>query len=599
MKKLIYNIALLAATSLLGVSCNDSFLDRNPTNDLNDKSFWNAENDLEVYNNGIYNEASDDTYYTFMTGHSKDAWSSSYSGLFWHDVQTDNFVSKSNANHTSYTKIAAGKETVPTKPGAGGWHWTLLRRINVFFENYTKTQAVESIKEKYAGEAYFFRAWFYLDKVQMYGDVPYIDKPLTTASEDLYGPRTPRKTVMDKVLIDINNACDRLPEDWGKNKPSRITKGAALALKSRICLYEGTYRKYHKLGDHEKFLQEAVKAAEDLMKLKKYSIHNTGNPGKDYTTLFTSDDLESNKEVILYKKYVSGLLGHRLCGYIVASGTGATKDFVEDFLCKEVDGTALPVSLSQSYSDESIENELDNRDPRLTQIILDPRRSKEILYNRDKFIFPRVTGMTNWESATGYHAIKYYSAEQDKKGYGNEVHDAPLLRYAEVLLNLVEAKAELQTITQDDLDNTINLLRNRAGMPPLTMNPVMDPKYKDEGISPLLVEIRRERRVELCFEDSRYQDLMRWKQGSKLAKRVLGMRFEPSYFDLPRFTPAEGKADPNRVKLFKVGDKNYINVFAGTDWENRTFDESKHYLHPIPVNVMSKNEAILQNPGWE
>lgn len=598
MKKIILNIAALAAVSLMCVSCNDSFLDRNPTHDLNDNSYWKTESDLEVYNNGIYNEAGNDSYYRFMVGHTLGAWNSSYADYFWKDVQTDNYVSKSNSNHTSYTKIAAGKETVPNDPTAGGWYWTLLRRINTFFANYEKVGIAENIRNKYAGEAYFFRAWFYLDKVQMYGDVPYITTPLTTDSEELYGPRTPRKEVMDHVLEDINKACDYLPEDWG-NKGVRVTKGAALALKSRICLYEGTYRKYHGLGDYENFLQEAVKASEALMAMKKYEIYNTGNPDRDYATLFTSDDLTDNKEVILFRKYVAGLLGHRLCGYLVASGNGATKDFVDDFLCIEPDGSAKPVALSETFNDDEYENVLDNRDPRLTQIVLDPRHSKEILYNKDKFIFPRVAGMTGWESATGYHVIKYYIAEQDMKGYGNETHDAPLLRYAEVLLNLAEAKAELGTITQSDLDRTVNVIRDRAGMPHLTLNPIMDPKYAAEGLSALIIEIRRERRVELCFEDTRYQDLMRWKWGKRLANRVLGMRFEPSDFDNPRFNPSEGKADPERVKLFELNGKHYIDVFAGTDWENRSFDENKHYYHPIPVNVIGKNKEITQNPGWD
>lgn len=599
MKNIKLNIAALAVSSLLVVSCNDSFLDRNPTHDLNDNSYWNTETDLEVYNNGIYNEAADASYYRFMVGHTGDAWSSSYADYFWKDVQSDNFVSKSNSNHTSYTRIAAGKETVPNDPTAGGWYWTLLRRINVFFANYDKVDVPESVKSKYAGEAYFFRAWFYFDKVQMYGDVPYITEPLTTESEELYGPRTPRKEVMDHVLDDINKACELLPESWSSDKGSRVSKGAALALKSRICLFEGTYRKYHNLGDEQKYLEETVNASQELMNMKKYSIYNTGNPDSDYATLFNSEDLEGNPEVIMYRKYVLGLLGHRLCGYLVQSGNGATKDFVEDFLCKESDGSVKPVSLSQSYNDESIENELDNRDPRLTQIVLDPRHSKEILYNKDQYVFPRVAGMTGWESATGYHVIKHYAAEQDQKGYGNETHDAPLFRYAEVLLNLAEAKVELGTISQTDLDQTVNVLRDRVGMPHLTLNPVMDPKYTDLGISSLLVEIRRERRVELCFEDTRYQDLMRWKQGKRLAQRVLGMRFEPSYFDLPRFTPEEGKADPNRVKLVEVNGKHYIDVFAGTDWENRVFDEDKHYLHPIPVNVIGKNTEIKQNPNWD
>lgn len=598
MKTTIFH-TIAISTLLICVSCNDSFLDRKPTNDLNDNSYWNTEEDLKVYNNGIYNEACNETYYSFMVGHTSGAWNSSYMDYFWKDVQSDNYVSKSNSNHISYTKIAAGKETVPNNPTSGGWYWTLLRRINTFLANYNNTQISEDIKNKYAGEAYFFRAWFYLDKVQMYGDVPLITTPLETNSEDLYGSRTPRKKVMQNVLADIDKACNYLPTSWGTSNEMRITKGAALALKSRICLYEGTYRKYHELGDYKEFLQEAVNASEELMSLNLYKIYTTGNPKADYTTLFTSEDLTDNKEVILFRKYVTGLLGHRICGYLVASGNGATKDLIDDFLCIESDGTAKPIALSKSFNDDTYENVLDNRDPRLTQIVLDPRHSKEILYNRSQYIFPRLAGMTGWESATGYHVIKYYIAVQDKKGYGNETHDAPLLRYAEVLLNLAEAKAELETITQTDLNKTINVLRDRAGMPHLILNPVMDPKYANERLSSLIIEIRRERRVELCFEDTRYQDLMRWKWGKRLANKVLGMRFEPSYFEESRFNPKEGSADPKRVILTEIYGKHYIDVFSGTDWANRTFDENKHYLHPIPVNVISKNTAITQNPGWD
>ena len=599
MKKILFNIAAVAAVSLMSMSCNDSFLDRTPTNDLNDQSFWKTEGDLLVYNNGIYNEAGDDGKYSFMVGHTSNAWASGCTAYMYSDVQTDNYVSRTKSAHQIYTKVAAGQETVPSNPIAGGWHWGLLRRINVFFANYDKVNTSPEIKNKYAGEAYFFRAWFYLDKVQKFGDVPYVTTPLTTNSEELYKGRDERNMVMDHVLEDINKACEYLPVSWGKDRGVRVTKGAALALKTRICLYEGTFRKYHKKGEYKQYLEEAVKAAEALMAMNKYAIYNTGNPSKDYSVLFTSEDLGDNKEVILYRKYVAGLLGHRLCGYIVGSGNGATKDFVDDFLCLEEDGKALPVALSKTFNDDVYENVLDNRDPRLTQIVLDPRHSKEILYHRDKFIFPRLFGMSNWESATGYHVIKHYTAEQDAKGYGNETHDAPLLRYAEVLLSLAEAKAELGTITQADLDKTVNVIRDRAGMPHMDLNPVMDPKYAGEGLSSLLIEIRRERRVELCFEDTRYQDLMRWKWGKRLTNRVLGMRFEPSYFSDPRFNPEEGKADPKRVKLFELNGKHYVDVFAGTDFENRVFDENKHYFHPIPINVIGKNPEIKQNPGWE
>ena len=594
MKRYIYYIVALTGISLLSTSCNDSFLNRIPTDDLNDKGYWNTANDLEVYNNGIYNEAANNGTYEFLSGYGTGGYASSYQASLWKDVVSDNFASKSYTDHAGMTKRAAGLETIPTGVSTGGWQWGLLRRINVFFANYGKANEPVSIKNQYAGEAYFFRAWFYLDKVQKYGDVPWIGKPLTTSSEEVYGPRDSRLTVMDSVLVDIDKACKYLPTTW-TGKECRVNQGAALALKSRICLYEGTYRKYHKLSsDYDKWLKEAVNAAEECMKLG-YSISS------DYAALFNSEDLSSNKEIIFYQKYAAGLMGHRLSGYIVANdGCGATKDFVEDFLCLEPDGKAVPMALSTSYNDDTYENELKNRDPRLTYTILDPKKSKDILYSMNQYSFPRVAGMTKMESSTGYHVIKYYSAVQDAKGQNNETSDAPIFRYAEILLNLAEAKAELGTLTQTDLDKTINVLRNRVNMPHLTLNPVMDPKYAGEGLSALLVEVRRERRIELSFENTRYQDLMRWKQGKRLVQRVLGMRFEPSYFDDPHYNPTEGKANPKLVLLYEdpKSHKHYIDVFKNTDYEKRVFDEEKHYLRPIPTDVISMNPKIGQNPNW-
>lgn len=590
MKTHIKTIFGLAAGALLLTACNDSFLDRNPTSDLVDKDFWNTASDLEVYNNGIYNQAGDNDDYMFLVGFTNDPYNSSAWSAIACEAQTDNFASLSSAQQWA-TKIGAGQETVPNNPDRGGWKWDLLRRCNVFFENYHKADVLETIKQQYAGEVYFFRAWFYLDKVQKYGDVPYVTKALDTDSPELYGKRTPRKDVMDSVLVDIDKACAYLPVAWDKSKPNRVDKGTALALKSRICLYEGTYRKYHNLGDYEKYLQEAVKASEDLIALNKYKVYNTGKPESDYTALFSSPDLSTNPEVIFYRKYEAGVLGNRMSGYIVLMNAGATKDFVDDFLCLDSDGEARPVSLSTDYKEDTYQNVLTNRDPRLTQTILDPLKAKNVLYNQDKYQFPILNGMDGWKTTTGYHVIKYYNKDEDAKGYGNEGTDAPLFRYAEVLLNLAEAKAELGTINQTDLDNTVNLLRKRAGMPDLTLTPPMDPKYAGEGITSLLVEIRRERRVELSFEMSRYPDLMRWKWGKRLAEPMLGMRFEAADSESEQFKNAD-------VQTVEVNGKHYIDAFAGNDFGKRVFDEEKHYLHPIPVNVRSKNPELGQNPKW-
>ncbi len=599
---------IMGAVALSMTACNDSFLDRTPTNDLNDNAFWNTTSDLETYCNGIYNEAASNGTYRFMIGFHSDAYSVKVTGPYSMEAMSDNFATM-DGSQTWASAVAAGIENQPSgNPSYASWTWNLLRRINVFMANYDRVQTDESAKLPYVGEALFFRAWFYLYMVQNYGDVPLVTIPLETNSPELYGERTPRKEVMAQVLKDINDACTYLPaEEWGAN---RLTKGAALALKARIGLYEGTYRKYHKLGDEAEFLNACVEACEQLMKMG-YEIYDTGNPDKDYTTLFTTDDLSSNKEVIFYRKYAAGLKRHRMCGYTVNLRNGGTKDFVDDYLCLDADGVARPVALSHDYSNDTPEQEFANRDPRLSQTFLAPGNdAAKALFedgNLGKFTFPRLGNMTNWPTLTGYHAIKYYIREQDKKGFNEETHDYPLFRYAEVLLNYAEAKAELGQCTQDVLDETINVLRDRVDMPHLTVNPEMDPKYAKYGLDALLIEIRRERRVELSFEYLRYQDLMRWAWGDKLKERVLGMRLEDSAFSDPRYDgnitkAGSSNAGKNPVYVFVAEDgKQYIDAYGGTNYavERRSFDPAKDYLRPIPSSAIAANPALGQNPGWE
>ncbi len=597
----------LVAASLLMTSCNDSFLDRTPTNDLNEKAYWKTVSDLEAYTNGIYNEAADNGTYKFMVGFTHGAWSSKTQSIYPLEAMSDNFVTVDGSQNWA-SAVAAGVENVPNGNTLyGSWSWGLLRRINVFLANYEKAKGDEGLKKQYAGEALFFRAWFYLYMVQTYGDVPLITKPLDIDSEELYGPRTPRKEVMAQVLQDINDACAYLPVEW-KGKSNRVDRGTALALKSRIGLYEGTYRRYHKLGDDTPFLEACVEASEEVMKMG-YSIYNTGNPNHDYTTLFTSEDLGTNKEVIFYRKYAADLLAHRMCGYIVNLRNGGTKDFADDFLRLDSDGEARPIALSTEFSNDTPELEFQNRDPRMAQTFVAPGNDAAKALFEDAPLgsktFPRLGDMTNWPTITGYHVIKYYIREQDKKGYGKETHDYPLFRYAEVLLNLAEAKAELGTLTPTDLDNTVNQLRRRAGMPDMSMTPAMDPKYAGSGLSSLLVEIRRERRVELSFENLRYQDLMRWAWGEKLKERPLGIRMEDADFDNPRYEGKVKKAGSgegtNEVATFLAPDgKKYIDAYAGSNFaaERRQFDPAKDYLRPIPKSALTKNLALEQNPGW-
>ena len=610
---------IIMGTAALGITaCNDSFLDRTPTSDLINESFWNTTADLETYNNGIYNEAGDNGSYMFMVGYNNDPWSVKLTGPYTMEAMSDNFATM-DSNQSWAAALAAGRETV----GNGGtnycaWNWTLLRRINVFLANYQKVDADAKDIEPYLGEVLFFRAWFYFYMVQNYGDVPLITEPLDVDSPELYGERTPRADVMKQVLKDINDACTYLPaNEWGDN---RVTKGAALALKSRICLYEGTYRKYHpelNLTDYNDFLKECVNAYNEIKGLG-YSIH-MGDIKSAYASLFITDDLSTMKdEVIFYRRYENGMLRHRMCGYTINLLNGATKDFVDDFLYKTDDGKALPITLvdgthtTNTYDNSTPEKEFENRDPRLTQTILAPgnQAAKDLFQdsNLANYTFPRIGNMTNWPSLTGYHTIKYYTREQDAKGFGNETQDYPIFRYAEVLLNYAEAMAELGQCTQPVLDETINKLRDRVAMPHLTTTPIADPKYAKYGLDNLIIEIRRERRVELSFEFLRYQDLMRWAWGDKLKDRILGMRLEDTDFSDPRYDGnitkkgASNEGDhPIYVYVNPEDGKQYIDAYGGTNYaaDKRSFNSAKDYLRPIPLDAISANTNLKQNPNWQ
>ncbi len=585
MKSIKVYITFLAAFVFFG--CNDDFLEKFPKDSVNEKSFWNGENDMKTYNNQLYHVAGNLYEYQFYLGFTNSAWSSGSVGMFWEDCKSDNMAPKDGALD-KYAKVAAGLHTVPDSKTRGGWHWDLLRICNVFLENYKKADEPETIKNMYAAEVKLWRAWFYSDKVKRFGNVPWVSNALDIDSPELFGERTDRSIVMDSVLVDLNFAVEHMSEKWYSDEPDRLNRWTALALKSRICLHEGTFRKYHGLANAEKFLTEAASAAEELINNGPFSIHNTGNPVSDYASIFTQLDLTGHKEVILARKYITGTLGHRFKGYY-GRKNGATKGLIEDYLCSD----GLPIQLSANYQgDATIEDEFLNRDPRLYQTVVAPGTVGPFEGTKwGSQPAPRLVGQSGggFITTTGYPPAKFFEVSDWRKGYGKEENDAPIIRYAEVLLAFAEAKAELGSITQGDLDKSINVLRDRAGMPHLVVEPLMDPKYADEGLTSIVVEVRRERRIELAFEGYRYDDILRWKKGSYLAKTVIGMRLEDD--QLERYPDA-------KVNRVEINGKKYIDVYQGSDLGSRQFKEDQHYLQPLPLSEISMNPALGQNPKW-
>jgi len=580
MKKL-YIPALIAIMGMVLLGCKKGLLDAPPKDRVDASLFFNTATDLEVYTNSFYSMLPTYLLYDAAYGESSD------------DIVP-----------LIVPDRIKGNRIVPVRRGSGGWAWSDLRNINFFLQNYTKAND-ENAKKKYGGIARFFRAYFYFDKVKTFGDVPWYNTVLEAGDEGLYKARDSRTLVMDSILADINYAVENIPAEKQLN---RITQYTALALKARICLFEGTFRKYHNLGDHERFLQEAVSAAETLINSGAYTLFTTGGVNSAYRELFARND-QTTTETILARDYNRDQLRHTLSFLMTATTSGAfgmTKDLINSYLMK--DGSRF--TDKAGYETMGYLEEMQNRDPRLTQSTAGPD------FKAYGSTTPEPVNLNG--ATTGYRVIKSL-ADKSQWNASSAYNDIIIFRLGETLLILAEAKAELGTLTQADLDKTVNKLRDRVGMPHLNMadanaNPdpyllAMYPNVSgaNQGV---ILEIRRERRVELFNEGFRWDDLMRWKAGKKLEKPMLGMYF-PSVgaYD---FT-GDGKPDvyvhTGSTAGAPAGISSFINInqrpLTGGTYGNlypfRTpvvFDESKDYFFPIPSEDLILNNNLEQNPGW-
>jgi starch-binding outer membrane protein, SusD/RagB family len=598
MKNHIIKISLVVFATLFSVSCNDDFLERAPLDEISNDIFWNTENDLKVYNNGIYHLARNEDNVPILMGHDE-GFDSQARGIWYLDGFSDNTAPRApRAEH--FQRVRAGKHITPDNANQfwfGYEGWNFLRAINVGLANYPRAKVTEEVRNKYVAEARLLRGWFYADKVQKFGDVQWIDKEVSVSDDDiLYGERDPREFVMDKVLEDLNFATTSLPDDWKDGKaPGRLNRWAALLVKARVCLFEGTWRKYHGGSNADTWIQAAADAAKELMDNGPYSLFTTGDTTNSYNTIHRLTDLSGNPEVIYWRRYQQGIFTNHVQSYHKDYNGGATKNMVEDYLCAD----GLPITLSPLYKGDAVYEDIwENRDPRLRQSILHPDDQPIYRYGNHDYKpenrYPKVQGMTTPGNkiATGYHIIKVYENNAAYATYNTSTTPAIILRFGEALLIYAEAKAELGTITQEDLDVSINLLRDRVGMPHMTLSPPMDPRYANDGVSALIAEIRRERRVELFIEGFRYDDLRRWKQGKKLEQKDYGIRWDAA--NKARFDPANQVT----IKTGLVDGIPYLEIYKGTDYETPVFDESKHYLWPIPISDISQNPNLGQNPGW-
>ena len=461
----------------------------------------------------------------------------------------------------------------------------------------------DAAKNNWIGIGRLYRAWQHYKLVRAYGDCYYVDKELDATDEDiLYGPRQPRNDVMDKVLEDLNFACSNITADEGSKVA--FNKWVALAMKAEICLFEGTYSKYvTKNNDRANtYLAEAKNACLEIMNSGKYSLNS------DYKSNFDSEDLSKNPEMILYKHYVLGVMGHGTIDYTCGSTqvNGMNKDAFDSYLFtdgkplaltsmdKSDKGKVVTLDDNSGYGEAAhidITDVLARRDPRLSAAVDHILQFPGSGYAR--------FGGAQSTSSTGYGVMLFDNEKYAKDANGKDTNgnrqstygnysDAPIFWYAEILLNYAEACAELGNITDADLNKSINLLRDRVNMPHLTTAVAADPA-NNMGVSPLIWEIRRERRVEMmyCMND-RYYSLQRWNQLDKLDTQ--------KYPNLSRGAYVMG-FDAEGVKLTDVDidADGYIN--CKNNGAERIYSD-KYRLFPIPNDQANLNPQIGQNPGW-
>lgn len=595
-------IALILSASVLAVSCD---LAEQPKAKAGRDMIFGSETGLQTYTNGFYNYLPD------------------YDNAHKQNITMDNAAK----NATGTYEVGAYTTNTSTS-----WSWSSIRNVNYFLKYNTSSNVSEPIRNNYSGIARLFRAYLYFNKLVQYGAVPWIDIPLEPDSPELYKTQDSRDVIISKMIEDLDFAAANISEDKITPNSNRVNRWTALFFKSRVCLFEASFRKYHATGSKygkeylkdckitaEELYRQAADAAQEIIEKGPYRLY-TGIPYANgrgsYRELFISDNAVS-QEVMLSLAldpvlqlgeanwyYNSSTYGPHLC---------MTHAFAKTYL--NLDGTPYNDKKGDTY--KTFAEETSGRDYRLNQTI---RGADYTCKDKEGVFVPTPANMTG-HSLTGYQFTKYVMDDISFDSGRTNYNDVPIARYAEVLLNYAEAKAELGTLTDADWENTIGALRGRAGITggldkkPTTADPYMMSIYT--GVTdPVILEIRREREIELILEGLRLNDLKRWACGKLWETAAWDGIYIPA-LDTPLDLNGDGTND-----VFVTEDSKYsgpyksIAMYTGDNLKvvkladdtkggyrlnyeiSRVWNDNM-YIYPIPEIVIQKNPNLKQNPGWD
>lgn len=592
----IFNkLALTLGVAGVLSGCNDSFMDRFPETSITEESFFKTVGDLETYTNGMYGYLG---------------------GSYW-DVVSDNCL---YVEDSGVYEMLGGSLTVEN---VGTWGWGSIRNVNYMLARTGNVTGDPAEINHYIGLARMYRAQLYYNMVESYSDVPWYSRDLQTGdTELLYKTQDPRSLVVDSIMADLDFAVTHMQEGSSKTK---VNRDAALALQARIALTEASWRKYHSelgLNDADRFYNIAIQACEQLMD-GSYSLSTESFQGLGaYESLFCNTDLTTNPEMILVTDYdLAAGIKHN--SQQVPAYSGPSRDLMEDYLVIE-DGKTKRFQDVEGYATKTYLEVFENRDPRFRQTFMWPGFQRA---NAASASIPSL-------NTGGYTQIKFDPRSADQITWGGCYTDLPVFRYGEILLIYAEAKAELGIMTQEDVDKSINLLRDRVGMPHAQLSdwlanidPVQDERYYNVNSSQkgAVLEVRRERRIELACEGFRYGDLMRWRLGTLMNKAPEGIYIpHTGKYDLT----GDGKNDvliamdqaevdrlmaespelDDRLTVYRMdnptntiemteGDHGYIRLSAQVGAFE--FVEPKYYYTPIDTEDIRDNPNLVQNPYWQ
>lgn len=602
--KRISKYIILATVSVFALSSCDDFFDRAPSNEISSSEYFSSENELKMYTDGLINGG-------------LPAFTSICIGS---DAFTD-FC----ATMASTEKYLPGVYDADKSSGWSASNFSFTRRINYMIENMTKAKGnvSDEIYNHYMGVARFWRGYIHWTKVESFGNTIWLDHVVTENDSLLTSPRQDREYVMHMALADLKYAADNCLASSSYLTAGRtyVNKWVATAMLSKIALYEASYRKYHsvnpstnvawnnKYETSDELYRMAADAAKSIIDSKVFSLHS------DYGELFRSMAIPTDE--VIWSRQASTTSMHditwRFNSATYANKYSPTKDLVDMYL--KTDGTPI------TDDKVSMADEFTGRDNRLINTVFGPGHTW-----KDATGSTQLKSLDFSQTVTGYAFVKWNIEENDNYSKSTSVNSVPILRYGEVLLNYAEAKAELGEMTEDIWDETIGALRRRAGVTSIypgsgayVEDNWLKEYYSEDSDGPTnlsntILEIRRERGVELCMEwASRYRDLMRWNMGNLIVRRYNNQGWKGIYIsenDYKNGFSFNGTdytfGTSNTKTSFNVSNSGANSTWSLTDsdhgyliWNYKLEWENKMYTNPIPTSALTLSPQLGQNYGWD